>query len=316
MLTNREVILAKIEVSYGVDPTPLPGTDAVLIENPAWAHEGARMNERLGIRPSLGKLQQVFGGTLATVTFDVELKGAGVAYSASVLPELDALLRMCALSSTVDTTPSSESVTYAPASTAIESGTIYYYQDGTRFILTGCRGNVSFAAEVGGVAKASFTITGHVLGSNPADVALPTPTYDSTVPPPVINGAFTIDSFTAVINALNFDLGNTVATPPDLSDVNGFGEIQVTMRDVNGSFDPEHELIATEDFIGNWKSGLSMALASGTIGANQYNSYALTMPAVYYREVAPGDRDGIRTLDLTFGATESTGDDEFSLVFN
>lgn len=314
LLTSREVWLAKIEVTYNVDPVPVASTDAILVENPAWAHESARMNERPALRPSIGKLQQVYGGTLVTLTGDVELKGAGAAYSASVRPEIDVLFRICGLSSTVDASPGTESVTYAPASSGHESATIYYYQDGTRMIATGCRGNVSIAAEVGGLAKASFTITGHVAG--PADVALPAPTYDSALPPAVKAGAFTIDGFSAVIATLNVDLGNTVAMPPDLSASDGFGEVQITSRDVNGSFDPEYPLVASEDFVGNWKSGLAMVLATGTIGGTQYNRYAVDMPALYYREVAPGDRDGIRTLDLTFGAVESTGDDEVTITFN
>jgi hypothetical protein len=36
---------------------------------------------------------------------------------------------------------------------------------------------------------------------------------------------------------------------------------------------------------------------------------------VSYREVSRGDRDGIRTIDLTYGAAESSGDDEATLLF-
>lgn len=314
MLINREVLLAKIESSYGVDPTPVAGTDAVLVENPSWSNEGARMNERPAVRSSLGSLQQVYGGALMTVAFDIELKGPGTAYSASVKPEMATLLRACGFGETIDTTGGSEKATYAPVSTALESCTIYYFQDGTRFVLTGCRGNVSFNLEVGAVPKASFTMTGHVAG--PTDVAVPAPTYDSAVPPPVIGGAFTIDAFAAVIGALAFDMSNAMSFPPDLSAADGFGEIQITKRDVNGSFDPEHELVAAEDFIGNWKTGKSMVLATGSIGSTQYNKFKMDMPAVYYRETAPGDRDGIRTLENAFGAVESAGDDEVSIEFS
>jgi hypothetical protein len=40
------------------------------------------------------------------------------------------------------------------------------------------------------------------------------------------------------------------------------------------------------------------------------------MPVMYWREIAHGDRDGIATYDLTFGAAESSGDDEVSLIFS
>ena len=307
MLVNREVILAKIEATYNTDAAPNAAADAVLVEEPSWANEGLRMIERPAVRQNIGMLQQVYAGRLETVTFSCELKGSGTAGTA---PEIDALLRMCGYGVT---TVANTSNTYAPVSTGHESGTIHYYQDGTRHILTGCRGNVSFNLETGNKGMAEFTVTGHAAAVT--DVALPTPTYDSTVPPPVLAAAFSVDGFSAVINALSFDTSNTIAMPPDISAADGFGEIQITQRDINGTFDPEHELVATEDFLGNFTSGKSMALATGTIGSVAGNRYAISMPAIYYRDVSPGDRDGVRTLELPFGAVESSGDDEVSIAF-
>ena len=64
MLVNREVILAKIEVTYGTDSVPVAATDAMLVENISWAQEGLRMNERPAVRANIGMLQQVWGGAL------------------------------------------------------------------------------------------------------------------------------------------------------------------------------------------------------------------------------------------------------------
>lgn len=314
MLTSRALILAKIEVTNNVDPVPVAGTDAILVQNVSWSHEGARMNERPATRPSLGKLQHVFGGTLKAVEFECELKGAGAAYSASVRPEIDVLLRACALGATVVTTASLESVTYKPVSGSHESITIYYFEDGKRAVITGCRGNVEFSMETGSLGKAKFRFVGHE--ATPTDVALPTPTFDSTVPPAIKGGAFTVGGYSAIISALSFNANNAIAMPPNFSAADGYAEVRITGRDVSGSFDPEDVLVVTKNFINEWKSGTTGALASGTIGGTQYNRYSVSMPVVYYREVAPGDRDAIRTMDLTFGAAESAGDDEISLVFN
>lgn len=314
MLINRAGILAKIETTYNTDPTPVAGTDAVLVQALSWSHEGARMNERPATRPGLGKLQHVFGGTLVALEFECELKGAGVAYSASVRPEIDVLLRACGFGATVVTTGGSESVTYNPVSTGHESITIYHFEDGKRRIVTGCRGNVEFTMETGGIGKAKFRFVGHE--ATPTDVALPTFTFDTTVPPAIKGGAFAIGGYSAIISALNFNPNNALAMPPNFSATDGFAEIRITGRDVSGSFDPEDVLVATKNFIADWKAGTTGALATGTIGGTQYNRYSVSMPVVYYREVAPGDRDGIRTLDLAFGAAESTGDDEISLIMN
>ncbi len=308
MLTNRDVILIKIESTYGTDAVPVEGTDAILVESQGWANEGLRMNERPAVRANIGLLQSVYGGRLGSVTFDVELKGSGGAVDDP--PEIGTALRACGLGEMIN---AAADVTYEPVSTGIESVTIYYFQDGIRYILTGCRGNVSFNLETGAVGKASFTFTGHI--ALPTDVALPAPTYDGVVPVAIINTPFVIGGFSAIINALTFDMSNTIAMPPDMAAIDGYSEVQITQRDVNGSFDPEAELVAVDTPLTDLENGVAQALTTGKIGSGTGAEYQVTMPAVYYRDVSPGDRDGVRTLETPFGATESTGDDEVSIVF-
>ena len=308
MLVNREVILAKVEGAYGTDSVPVEGTDAMLVENIGWSNEGLRMNERPAVRANIGMLQNVFGGRLITMTFDAELKGSGTAVDAP--PEIGPLLRACGFGETIN---AASNVEYAPVSTGHESATIYYFQDGIRYILTGCRGNVTFNLETGAIGKASFSLTGHIASIT--DVALASPTYGTHVPVPLINVPFTIGAYAAVINALTWDMSNTIAMPPDISATDGYAEIQLTQRDPNGSYDPEAELIATDDPHGDLTSDTAQAITTGVIGATAFNRYQVDMPAVYYRDISPGDRDGIRTYDLPFGMAESTGDDEVTITF-
>ena len=307
LTTRRKLLLAKIEVTYNTDPTPTAGTDAVLVEDLSWSNEGLKMIERPAARPSAGALQQIYGGRLVSVSFNCEVKGSG---SAGTAPEIGVLLRACGLGETI---VASTSVTYAPVSTGLESCTLYVYEDGKRIIITGCRGNVSFNMAAGDKVTASFTMTGHVAAQT--DTALPSPTFDSTTPEPYIGGAFTIDSFSATISALTFDLGNSVETPESVSASDGYSEVYITMRDVNGSIDPLDELVADEDYIGNFTAGSTMALASGAIGGTAGNILNVTMPAVYYRDASQADRNGLAALDLPFGAAESTTDDEVSIAF-
>lgn len=308
-LINREVILAKTEVTYGTDSVPVEADDAMLVENISWSNEGLRMNERPAVRASLGQLQQVFGGTLRTMTFDVELKGSG---AAGTPPEFAPLLRACAMSEAVSALTS---VTYEPESdpASIESITIYYFEDGKRYIYTGVRGSVSFNFETGALGKMSFTLTGHLTG--PTDVALVDPVLLTIVPEAILNAAFSVGGFAAVINALSLDLANTVAMPPDMASTDGYAEVQITARDPNGSYDPEAELVATEDPWADLISDAALAFSVGPIGASAGNIIDFDMPAVSYRDLSPGDRDGVRTYEIPYGAAEASGDDEVSLVF-
>jgi len=309
MLTSREVILCKEESTYNTDSAPTASADAILISNPSWANEGLRMNERDVVKKTLGKKKSIYGGSLKTVTFDVEIKGSGTAGTA---PDLGVLLEICGMTETV---VASTSVTYAPESdpASMKSGTLWYYQDGLIHKLTGCRGNFSANLETGNVGMFSFTITGHSVA--PIDGAIVTPTVDATDPVSIKGTSFTIDSYAATINSLAFDMSNTVAMPADMNATDGYGEIFVAQRDINGTFDPEMELVATEDFDGNFRSGAAMALTTGAIGATAGNILTVTMPAVSYRDISPGDRDGIRTYELAYGAAESSGDDGVSIAF-
>jgi len=308
MLVNREVILAKIETTPGVDAVP-GVVDAMLVEGPTWSYEGLRQVERPAVRRSIGMLQQIHAGALRAVSFTCEIKGSG---TEGVAPEIGVLMRCCACeeSIVVDT-----SVSYLPRSADHESLTLYYYQDGKLNKLVGAVGTVSAAAEVGSYGKLEFNFVGH--SDNQTDAALPVPVYSATVPPPVIGAGFSVGSYAAVINNLSLDLGNEVATPADMNSSDGYGRILITSRNVTGSFDPEDGLIAVNAFEAQFRSSASMPLMTGVIGAVAGNRWQIDMPAIAYQSLEPGDRDGVRTFDIGFGAHESAGneDDEFTLTF-
>lgn len=304
MLTKREVVAIKVESTYNTDAVPT-ATDAVLVENAQLSFEGARMVERAPVKPTLGKEKSIHAGNLAQITFEAEIKGSG---SAGTAPELGQALRGCGLAETI---VASTSVTYQPASSSLESVTIYYYQDGVRHVITGARGTVEFTLNAGEIGKASFTFTGHHASTT--DVGLITPTYDSTVPAPAINTSFSVGGYAAAISALALSLNNEVVTPVSLGASDGYGEIRIADRDVSGSFDPEYTLIATKDWVTEWKNGTNQAISTGNIGSAG-NQYSFSIPTAYYRDLSQGDRDGVRTLEIGYGAA---GDDAaFDLVFS
>ncbi|MGI9202671.1 MAG: phage tail tube protein [Woeseiaceae bacterium] len=306
-LTEREVILLKVESTYNTDPTPTPAADAILVRSASWAHEGARMADRPLINSTLGTPKKLFGGSLLAVSFEAELKGSG---SAGTAPEIGQALRACGLDETV---VASTSVTYQPVSSSIESCTIYYYQDGKRKVLTGCRGTVSFNMAAGEPGIASFTFTGHE--GTPTDTALVSPTFDATEPETIKGLSLTVNALTHAIESVGLDVSNTVSMPADVTASDGYGEIRLTKRDINGTINPEDVLLATADFIADWKADTERAIDTGVIGSAAGNRYQVNIPRAAYRDVSLGDRDGIRVLDLSFGATENAGDDEFTLAY-
>jgi len=311
---KREVILAKIESVYNTDPVPVEATDSILVENIQHGLDSLRMVDRPAVRALIGKLQQLYGGSLRMISFDVELKGAAATYSASVYPEAHPILRMCGLSATGDFTGGSETWTYQVISSGFESGTIYYFEDGKRYILTGCRAmSASIKYPTGGVPKLSVSFVGHSVA--PTDVALASPTIDTHAPPVAVGATFTVGGVAHVIEALDVDLGLELAKNPSISAADGYGELKIVARDVMGSFNPESVLMATDDLEGALRAGTLKTIVMGPVGATQYNKHTLTLLRAYYRDMSPEDRNSIRTFSIPFGCS-NTADDEFVLVFD
>lgn len=306
-LVHRQVILAKVETTYNTDAAPTAASDAVLVSKLSYKPAGLKMAKREAIKATLGTLQQVYAGMLIEATIDVEMRGSGTAGTA---PEIDALLQCCGLASTV---VAATSVTYAPASSNQASSTIYIYEDGSLFKITGARGTFKLAAKVGELPMLTFTVTGHLTA--PTDVALPTASYETTVPPAFVDAPFSVGAYGALIETFDMDMGNQVEMPPEVSAADGYGEVIIGLRDVKGTMDPNATLVATNDFWGQFQAGTTMALDTGVVGTSAGNQWELKMPALYYEEAAQAERNQIITYHMSYAAAEVSGDDEFSLAF-
>ena len=149
--------LAKIESTYGTDPTPTGSADAVQLRNLEIQPAESEVLSRELIRSYLGNSPQLIANTRVVVSFEVEYSGSGTAGTA---PKYDPILRACGMN---PTTVADTSVTYAPRSTGFESCTIHYDTDGIRHIVTGCRGTFSISLNANQIPVFNFTLTGQYL---------------------------------------------------------------------------------------------------------------------------------------------------------
>jgi hypothetical protein len=308
---SNEVLLARTESSYGVDPTPAANTHAILIRNANLVAEGLRMNERGAIRGSIGKLQKVYGGQLARLTFECEVKGSGAAGTA---PEIGPLLEACGMDETV---VASTSVTYQPVSTAHESVTMYYFEGGRkRHVIRGCRGTVTFRLEAGGIMTAAFDFVGH--HDAPTDQSQPTPSYNATVPRAGLGMAVSLNGVTALVaKSWEWGLNNDIVFPPSLAAADGYGDVILTGRDVMGSILIESELSSVLDVDALLRAGTRFAFASGILGSVAGNRVQLTTPAssTYCTNAEWAEGDGLRNRNVPLSVDDSTSDQEISLIF-
>lgn len=308
---TREVILAKVETTYNTDPTPSAGSNAILVRNLNVQNEGLRMIDREAIRSSIGQLQKIFGGGMKKITFECEVKGSG---SAGTAPEIAPLLKACAMA---ETTSAATSVTYKPTSSSHSSVTIYFFEGGRkRNILTGCRGNVTFRADAGGILLAQFEFTGHI--STVTDQSQPNPSYSSQVPVALVNLSVSVNGVTSIVTkSWSWGLNNKIAMPASMAATDGYGEVLVTGRDVAGEIEIESELVATLDERSLLTAGTKFAFSSGAIGDTAGNRVTVTTPSssTYVTDTQISAADGVRNVRLLLAVDDSTSDQELSVVF-
>lgn len=309
---SNDVVLAKIETTYNTDSVPVPGTDAIFtMAPPQFAPEGLRMNERPGVRASLGELQRIYGGSLGRLSFPVEIKGSGTAGTA---PEIGVLLRACGMGQTI---VASTSVTYRPISATHESITLYWFEGGRkRHIMTGCRGNATVRFSAGGIPFIDFEFVGH-LGTV-TDQTQPSPTINATVPRAGINMAIAVGGVNVIVRDWSVGLNNTIATPPSIASSDGYSEVQITSRKVNGEMTMESELASFIDVDAQLLAGTGSTFASGTLGSVAGNRFAVSSATngLVWLDRQFGEGDGLRLRTMPFQLVESAAqNDEIALAF-
>ena len=306
MLYRKKYILAKTEVTYGTDPTPVGG-DAILTKNLQISPmQGTRVSRDLD-RDALGNDKEIATGRYTQLSFDVEFAGSGTAGTA---PGYGVLLESCGMAETVD---AGVSVTYVPVSASFDSVTIYYYHDGELHKLTGARGSVSLNLTRDQIPMWTFTFTGlhndptapTVIAADTSGFAAPLPVTDTNTP------TYTVDAYNAKAESFSLDMANNVV----YRNVVNSESVIITDRAPAGTLVFEQEEIGTKDFwaITKAETLIAISIVHGTAAGN-----IITVGGSYVQLSQPSlsDSDGISVMNMTTLWTPSTsGDDEMSVVF-
>jgi len=307
LLYRKRIVLAKTEVTYGVDPTPTGAANAILVRNLDVTPIDIEYVSRDLIRPYLGNSDSLVGAKNVKASFEVELSGSGTAGTA---PAYGPLLRACGLSETVS---AGVSVTYAPISSAFESVTIYVNVDGVLHKVFGARGTVSLELSAKQIPVYKFEFTG--LYQAVTDTAAPTPTYTGFITPLPVNAAnssgFALHSYSGLLQSLSVALGNDVVYRNLVSQES----VIITDRKATGQVTIEAPTIAAKDYFSaanNVTLG-SLALTHGTTAGNKVdiigtNSVQVASPT--YQE-----SDGIVMLQMNLNFIPvGSGNNELSIV--
>ena len=309
-LTRKKFLLAKIESTYGTDPSPVAGTNAIQVTNLEVTPIESDNVQAASYQGFIGNSTR---GTLVankrvSVTFEVELGGSGTAGTA---PAFGPLLQAAGMSEVV---VSSTSVTYAGVSSSFSSATLYCFYDGTRHKITGARGTVTFNMTAGQFPTASFQFIG--IYNVPDGTAASTFTVANQAAALEVNDTnVTTCTFHGVtstrLESIDLALNNALTYKETASSQ----EVLITDRAACGTAVIEAPVIGTTDF---FAKAVASATGASTIviGATGGNIVTLNAPQTDITGCSYGDTNGVISLSMPYLALPTTaGDNEVSLVF-
>ncbi|MCA0303478.1 MAG: hypothetical protein LCH95_13835 [Proteobacteria bacterium] len=258
---ERKVVLAKIETTYGTDPTPTGAANAVLLRGvDIDIAQGERLPRDV-LRTGLGQLGTLLFGRRVTLTATVDLAGSGAAGTA---PAWGPLMRACALAETVT---AGTRVDYTPVDQGFESVAIYFNLEGSRTILLGCRGSAKLMLPKGKLPQIQFSLTG--LWVSDTSVAYPSQTLTAWKDPLPVSKAntptFTIDGQAVQGSNVELDGGLQVG----YRELINLREIVVEDRLPTFSATIEELPLATKNFFALMSgANVALALTHGTVAGN------------------------------------------------
>jgi len=261
-LFNKQVMLLGLESVYATDPA-LDATKAILYSNGALAPFAGSVANRQRAYASFGSSPAALVGVNRTLSFDVEMSGAG---AAGTPPPYAAALRMCGLEETVT---EDTKVEYAPVSSAWESAADYFIADGLKHKLLGMRGELGMKFDANQIPI--FSIAGTGLFSAATDVAFPdvAATLADFVNGLEVNKAntqFTLHGYAAPLVSLSIQLGNKV----QFQDKPNASSVDITDRAVTGTVVIEAPAVGTKDFLSIARAHTegALQLIHGTVAGN------------------------------------------------
>lgn len=301
------VLLAKQEVTVGVDPVPTPAANTILCRGFTPQMISAEFVERNNIRGYKGNFGQLAVGVHREFEIEVELAGAGAAGTA---PKWAPLLMACGFSETL---VASTTASYAPITTGDTTVTLYGYLDGLLFKMSAAKGTVSFDFTSKAIPVAKFKFIGEYVAAT--DTAFPTGMVISGFQKPLTVGrvntpTFTMHGLAAVVQSLTFDVANNVT----YRDLIGASGAYSSDRKPSGSVTMELPTVAAANWgeIARLGTEAALQLVHGTVAGNIIQ---VDMPKTQITSAPTISNDNeIAMLQLGFSINPNAGNDELIIV--
>jgi hypothetical protein len=134
------------------------------------------------------------------------------------------------------------------------------------------------------------------------------PSYDSALPPIMLDGKIYMDGTAITINELSVSMEQTLGFKTSISSSNGKVSSRVTDRKLSGSFNPYVDTASNANytkFINNTAFSLFAVAKNGT-STSYSNIVAIYMPNCIITERGETDQDGLLQESLSFSANRGS----------
>lgn len=303
---KNRVVWAKIESTYGVDPTPTSSDSIITTGAERDVYNGNTVSIEVD-EPTLGGSELINTGPYVTVRFGVHLAGSGAAGTA---PYWGVLMRACGYSETVT---ASTNVVYDPVSSSFESITLYFNVDGERQVITGARGDFTLSMGRGQIPTINFTFTGLYAKPTASAMTLDKTAYVTPLPITKTNTpTLSVQGYSAKAESFSFNQNNNVV----YRNVIGGEDILLTDRNPNGSFLIQAPNLASKDFFAAAEShnGITTGAFQLVHGTSAGNIVTLDSAKMQLTSISEQSSDDILMYSMNAQFLNSSGDDDFIIT--
>lgn len=302
---KTKIMLAKIEATYGTDPTPTGAANAMLAIDVTFSPMEGETPKRNVETPYFGTKPFVTTAFRSTISFSVDAVGSGTAGDA---PAWGPLLRACAVAEVVT---AGVKVEYSPITRNQESVALYFDVDGTKHVMLGARGNCVIKADANGIPVMTFNFTS--LFTIPTEAARPVPDYTSFQDPQAANKqntpTFTIGGTSLGMRSFELDFGNDVQARMLV------GTEAVRIVDHECVLKTQVEAVALTTYdpytIAKAQTKQAVALLHGTVVGRKFQ---LDLPKCQQMLPSYQEQNGIAEWPLTFAPLPTIGNDDWKIT--
>lgn len=308
LLSKRSVLLAKAEGTSGTAESPT-ASDGVFNIYDARMDPVEAFIMREG-QSTFSPLAGVVGVRMGRCSFRTSLVGG-----ATIPQAWSVLMPACGW---VDTADVFSPVSNSPGNGGVTTATLVLYTGmagatGLKKMLHGCAGNWRMEFVAGQPVSIFWEFLG--IWNAPTDATVAAPDYPTETPLRFASSAISIGgAYTPRLARMTLDSGNSVVMIEDSTTVSGCRYAMVTSRRINGTMDPEGDLVANRDWYGVWL-GLTEASLAWTLGTTG-NQVAFSAPKFQVTSLTAGNRNNIvaEQVAFQFNRSADAGDDDLTMT--